>query len=90
MAVIKAKQKVFIASITLATNNSINQYNSNLNRVTRAKRAKVAISVLHLIGGKNSFALIGLSISNTGFLLTNRTKTQTNTNLNNTVRAIFN
>lgn len=52
MAVIKAKQKVFIASITLATNNSINQYNSNLNRVTRAKRAKVAISVLHLIGGK--------------------------------------
>lgn len=55
MDVIEAKHKRSIASITLTEKTKLTNYNSNLNRVGRAKRGKLAILVLGLIGRENQF-----------------------------------
>ena len=56
MAVIEAKHKQSIASITLTKKKTKStNYNSNLHRVGRAKRGKVPILVLRLIGRENQF-----------------------------------
>lgn len=68
----------------------LTNYNSNLNRVGRAKRGKVPILVLRLIGRENQFLRFDwLRVCVTRFSF-NQLESLPNTNLKHTARTIFN